>query len=141
VAAGERSPGRARKYRDVIDAYIAPRLGPVALPDVTVEVVDTFYETLLTSGRPGHGRKVGDAVVARHQAGGLLGAGTVRNVHTIMPLACVRAARYGWVPSMTAIPAAEAERMDPDWHATCDSRPLGPARSRSSSPPAARLAR
>jgi len=143
VAAGEKSPGTARKYRGVIDAYIAPRLGTLPLRDVTPEVLDRFYETLLTSGRTGHGRREpGGTVVATHRAGGPLAASTVRNVHTVVRLVCARAVRYGWVPSMTANPAAaasppgvrkrrktpptseqarallaEAERMNPDWHA------------------------
>jgi integrase len=143
VATREKSPGTARKYRDVIDAYIAPRLGLLPLRDVNAEVLERFYEKLLTSGRTGHGRRdPGGTLVASHRAGGPLAASTVRNVHTVMRLVCARAVRYGWVPSMTANPAseasppglrkrkktppssdqarallAEAERMDPDWHA------------------------
>ena len=43
VATGEKSPGTARKYRDVIDAYIAPRLGLLPLRDVNAEVLEPAY--------------------------------------------------------------------------------------------------
>ena len=110
---------------------------------MTPELFDRLYETLLTSGRTGHGRLAGDGpLVASHRDGGPLAASTVRNVHTVMRLVCARADRYGWVPSMNANPAAAAsppglrkrkktpptseqarallavsERMNPDWHA------------------------
>jgi integrase len=106
-------------------------------------VIDRFYETLLTSGRTGHARLGGDGrMVGEVGKCKPLAASTVRNVHAVIRLVCARAVRYRWVPAMRANPAlevsppqvkkrkktppsppqaqaslAEAERMDPDWHA------------------------
>jgi integrase len=80
--------------------------------------------------------------VAAVRKGEPLAPSTVRNVHTVIRLMCARAVRYRWVPAMRSNPAieasppetkkrkktpptpqqaqeilAEAERMDPDWHA------------------------
>jgi integrase len=139
VAAGSKSPGTARKYREVIDAYIRPQLGQLPLAEFTTELLDSFYEQLLVGGRTGHARKDGSGHGAG--AGGPLSPATVRNVHTVLRLVCARAVRYRWVPAMTSNPAIEAsppglkkrkktpptseqaqallaraERMDPDWH-------------------------
>jgi integrase len=143
VAAGAKGPGTERKYREVVDYYIVPRLGQLPLAGLTTEVIDAFYETLLKSGRTGHGRRneEGDTVgIVR--AGGPLAPATVRNVHTVIRLVCTLAVRDRWVPAMVVNPdvnanppkikkrkktpptanqaqaiLAEAERMDPDWHA------------------------
>jgi len=53
VAAGAKGPGTERKYREVVDNYILPYLGQLPLAELTTEVIDAFYETLLKSGRTG----------------------------------------------------------------------------------------
>jgi integrase len=142
VRAGSKGVGTERKYREVIDFYILPRLGQVPLADLTTEAIDTFYEQLLISGRTGHGRRnEAGQLVAQVRPGGPLSPGTIRNVHTVMRLMCARAVRYRWVPSMRVNPAIEAsppgvkkrkktpptslqaqaildegKRMDPDWY-------------------------
>jgi integrase len=143
VVAGAKGVGTERKYRDVIDYYILPRLRDRRLADFSTEAIDDFYEELLKSGRTGHGRPNGSGqIVGKVRAGGPLSAATVRNVHTVIRLMFARAVRYHWVPSMTVNPAteaspprikkrkktpptseqaqallAEAKRMDPDWYA------------------------
>jgi len=91
VAVGTKGPGTERKYREVVDCYILPHLGQLPLVDLTTEVIDAFYETLLESGRTGHGRRdTNGHTVGTVRAGGPLAPATVRNVHTVVRLVCAR---------------------------------------------------
>jgi integrase len=127
----------------VIDYYILPNVGQLPLAEFTTEVIDALYEKLLKSGRTGHARRDKDGqLVGAVRKGEPLAPSTVRNVHTVIRMMCARAVRYKWVPAMHVNPAieasppeikkrkktpptskqaqailAEAERMDPDWHA------------------------
>lgn len=88
-------------YRKIIDKYITPRLGAVALQKLRPEHLDAFYAELQRDGR-----RLGNAA---------LSARTVRHVHIVLRSALAAAVRKGRLASNPAdradAPAPKATEM------------------------------
>jgi integrase len=82
VAATGWAPTTIRQTRSVLDRYLHPHLGRVAVGDVTAAMIDSTYAMLRRRGGI-HGRP--------------LSAGTLARVHVVLRAACSQAMRWGWV--------------------------------------------
>jgi len=71
----------AGRYRDMLRLYIEPHIGSTPVQRLTIADVETWHRTLLTSG---------------------LGAGTVRNAHTVLTRALRDAVRHGIIARSVA---------------------------------------
>lgn len=71
----------AGRYRDTLRLYIEPHIGGTPVQRLTIADVETWHRTLLTSG---------------------LGAGTVRNAHTVLTRALRDAVRHGIIARSVA---------------------------------------
>jgi integrase len=85
-----RSPRTLHEGRRIIDTVLVPKLGDVALRDLTPRHLDELYRKLSV----GEGRERG------------LSPGSVRRYHAVLSAALSQAVRWGWLESN---PAARAE--------------------------------
>jgi len=85
-------PGTFRSYKGLVERYIIPRLGQVALQALTPVIVTIFYKELLESGRSG-GR-------------GGLAPKTVRETHMVLRKAMADAVRWGYVMAPNPVDGA-----------------------------------
>jgi integrase len=97
VVGGRLKPNTAASYRAQVNSYILPRLGHVALKDVTSDMLSRFYDELLASGR----RHVG----SDGNAG--LSSTSVRLVHVTVHRMLKDALRWGILPRNVANAASE----------------------------------
>ena len=97
VIGGRLKPNTAANYRVQVNAYILPRLGHVALKDLTSDMLSRFYDELLASGR----RHIG----ADGDTG--LSSTSVRLVHIAVHRMLKDAVRWGIVPRNVAYTASE----------------------------------
>jgi len=98
VAGGKIKPNTRSSYRTQIESYVLPRLGHVALKDVSADMLARFYGELLTSGRRHTGGK--DAPKG-------LSPTSVRLVHITIHRMLKDAVRWGILARNVADAAAE----------------------------------
>jgi len=103
------SPTTVRQTRSVLDRYLHPQLGQVAVGDVTPALIDAAYAVLRRSGGV---------------AGRPLSAGTLARVRVVLRSAFSQAMRWGWIWDN---PAERAHRIV---QATSELRPPTPAELR-----------
>ncbi len=105
VASTSWAPTTIRQTRSVLDRYLHPHLGAVAVGDVTAAMIDATYAALRhsggTNGRP-------------------LSAGTLTRVHVVVRAAFAQAMRWSWIWDN---PADRAHRIV---HVTPELRPPTP---------------
>jgi integrase len=105
VASTSWAPTTIRQTRSVLDRYLHPHLGDVAVGDVTAAMIDATYTALRrnggTNGRP-------------------LSGGTLTRIHVVVRAAFSQAMRWGWVWDN---PAERAHRIV---HVTAELRPPTP---------------
>lgn len=82
VAATGWAPTTTRQTRSVLDRYLQPRLGGLAVGEVTPAIIDALYATLRREGG------VGERPLA---------SGTLARVHTVLRVAFGQAMRWGWI--------------------------------------------
>jgi integrase len=82
VAEAGWAPTTIRQTRSVLDRYLHPHLGRVAVGDVTPAMIDATYATLRQCGGLG---------------GRPLAAGTLKRVHVVLRAAFAQAMRWGWI--------------------------------------------
>lgn len=80
-----------RAYRSAIEHHISPRLGGVALGNLTAQMLNGLYQQLLANGR------------VKEEGG--LSLATVRNVHVVLRKALADAEDAGLIPRNPAIKA------------------------------------
>ncbi|MGE0309540.1 MAG: tyrosine-type recombinase/integrase [Acidimicrobiia bacterium] len=105
VASTSWAPTTIRQTRSVLDRYLHPHLGDLAVGDVTAAILDATYAALRHRGGMG---------------GRPLSAGTLTRVHAIVRAAFSQAMRWGWVWDN---PAERAHRIV---HVTAELRPPTP---------------
>ena len=93
VASTGWAPTTIRQTRSVLDRYLHPHLGPIAVGDVTPAMIDATYAQLRRCGGLG---------------GRPLAAGTLTRVHVVLRAALAQAMRWGW---MWDNPAERAHRI------------------------------
>lgn len=121
---GDKSPYSAARDRGILDLYIIPHIGHIAVRKLTTFDLDRLYGQLLTEGGV-DGRRLAPA--------------TVRKVHGVLRRILSTAVRWQWIsvnPALSAAPPGtqakepippdtaqakrlleEAERVDPEWAA------------------------
>ena len=82
VASTGWAPTTIRQTRSVLDSYLYPHLGHLAVADVTAATIDAVYATLRRSGG------------VRQQP---LSSGTLARVHVVLRAAFAQAMRWGWI--------------------------------------------
>ncbi len=82
VASTGWAPTTIRQTRSVLDGYLHPHLGPIAVGDVTPAMIDATYAQLRRCGGLG---------------GRPLAAGTLTRVHVVLRAALAEAMRWGWI--------------------------------------------
>jgi integrase len=93
IAATGWAPTTIRQTRSVVDRYLHPYLGRVAVGDVTAAMIDSTYAMLRRRGGL-HGRP--------------LSAGSLARIHVIVRAALSQAMRWGWIWDN---PAERAHRL------------------------------
>jgi integrase len=82
IASTSWAPTTVRQTRSVLDRYLHPRMGKVAVGDVTPAAIDATYSAL-------------------HRGGGMRGqplsAGTLARVHVVLRASLAQAQRWGWI--------------------------------------------
>ncbi len=109
VASTGWAPTTIRQTRSVLDRYLHPHLGPIAVGDVTPAMIDATYAQLRRCGGLG---------------GRPLAAGTLTRVHVVLRAALAQAMRWGWIWDN---PAERAHRIV---HVSPELRPPTPAELR-----------
>ncbi len=109
VAAGKKSPASAARFRQVLECYVLPVLGPTSLRDLATEHINGLYLHLLTKGKPDRG--VGAKRHGQIRPPRPLAAATVQKTHVALSLALDHAITLGWLDRN---PAAKAVRSQPD---------------------------
>jgi hypothetical protein len=102
VAEAGWAPTTVRQTRSVLDRYLHPHLGHLAVGEVTPAVIDASYATL----RRGGGVK-----------GQPLSPGTLARVHVVLRSALAQAMRWGWIwttqlnaPTVSLLPVPSCAR-------------------------------
>jgi len=103
------APTTIRQTRSVLDRYLHPHLGDLALGEITPSRIDAVYATLRRCGG------------VRHQP---LSPGTIARVHVVLRSAFAQAMRWGWtwdnpVERAHRIIATSAELRPPTPHELC----------------------
>ena len=109
VASTGWAPTTTRQTRSVLDRYLHPHLGDLAVGEVTPAMIDATYTTLRRCGGIG----------ARP-----LAAGTLTRIHVVLRAAFAQATRWGWIWDN---PAERAHRIV---HVPAELRPPTPAELR-----------
>ncbi|HUF99347.1 MAG TPA: site-specific integrase [Ilumatobacter sp.] len=93
IAATSWAPTTVRQTRSALKCYLHPRIGDVAVGDLTPAAIDAMYAAL-------------------HRGGGMRGqplaAGTLARVHVVLRASLAQAVRWGWIWDN---PAARAHRI------------------------------
>ena len=82
VASGGWAPTTTRQTRSVLDRYLHPCFGELAVGDVTPAIIDAGYAALRREGGVG---------------GRPLASGTLARTHTVLRAAFSQAMRWGWI--------------------------------------------
>jgi integrase len=82
VASGGWAPTTTRQTRSVLDRYLHPHFGELAVGDVTPAIIDAGYAALRREGGVG---------------GRPLASGTLARTHTVLRAAFSQAMRWGWI--------------------------------------------
>ena len=103
------APTTIRQTRSVLDRYLHPHLGDLAVGEITAARIDAVYATLRRCGG------------VRDQP---LSAGTIARVHVVLRSAFAQAMRWGWtwdnpVERAHRIKATSAELRPPTPHELC----------------------
>jgi integrase len=109
VASTGWAPTTIRQTRSVLDRYLHPHLGRIAVGEVTPAMIDATYAQLRRCGGLG---------------GRPLAAGTSKRVHVVLRAALAQAMRWGWIWDN---PAERAHRIV---HVSPELRPPTPAELR-----------
>ena len=101
VAESSWAPTTVRQTRSVLDRYLHPHLGQLAVGDVTPAVIDAVYATPRANG----GVK-----------GQSLAPGTLARVHVVLRAAFAQAMRRGWIWDNPAERAHRIVATSPELH-------------------------
>ena len=101
VAAGGWAPTTIRQTRSVLDRYLHPHLGALAVGDVTPATIDAVYAELRCRGGIG---------------GRPLAPGTLARIHVVVRAAFAQAMRWGWIWDNPAEHAHRIVTATPELH-------------------------